>query len=113
MTTLRELEALRGSIAHWERMIEWVERQPHYNKPDIGDMWSEIHEDWRGASCDLCLLYNPNCGICTRCPLGPRGCCDEWKAVDRSDTWLDWLVAANVMLARLESELKKAEGGEG
>ncbi len=105
-------ELIKKSIAHWERMYKWVEKQ----KPDdiicAYKMVDAIGECWSGKHCPLCLEYfrfnTEDNGDCTRCPLfkAGHGCeAGPWIDVNCAFTWGEWLEAAQKMIKTLE-ELK-------
>jgi len=56
-----EQQALKDSIAHWERLLEL------YDNQDISGIKKE---GWDGDSCALCTLYfNPHDDSCVECPV--------------------------------------------
>jgi len=101
-------QAIRESIAHWERMIAWVEKQPKIEEPDRIEMEYQIGEDWYAKHCPLCKLYYRD-ELCTNCPLKAEyGKCDNdgrnaWHLVSSSPTWAEWLRHAKKMLEQLKS----------
>ncbi len=68
------------------------------------------------SECALCRYFAfPN--NCIKCPLGPCGCCDEWRKLDKflnifindpsNANHAAFVEAEKVMIARLEEELEK------
>jgi len=97
-------QAIRESIAHWERMIAWVKTQPKRKEPDDIKMTNQIGENWYSDYCPLCSLYHEGGEPCTRCPLHIKwGSKIAWFLVDISPTWDEWLRHARKMLRQLKS----------
>lgn len=82
----------RKSIAHYDKMIEWAEKQKPKKTTNRKEMESEIDESWFAFDCDFCNKYN-NGGFCsTECPLTKNGCysgcCNGlWQKMNSSKTW--------------------------
>lgn len=100
-------QAIKKSIAHWVRMIEWVKKQPKDELVSMDKMLVSIKEYWDEEHCYLCKLYVRSCN---RCPLAKTyGSCDAyftdsvWQKVNTSATWGEWLIHAKVMLKQLRS----------
>ncbi len=110
------IEAIKDSIEHWKRMIEWVTEQDEEEVPNELSMWLELKEDWGAKSCPLCQQqdnpsYSPGC---LKCPLAYNyGVCsymflnhldkNAWGRVTAAKTWEEWLKHAKQMLTQLES----------
>lgn len=101
-------QAIEESIKHWERMIEWAEKQPKQDKVSFLRMEDELDESWSGDFCALCK------GYCATCPLRKKyGYCNiknpknAWGKVYSSKTWSEWLKHAKVMLRQLKSLRKE------
>jgi len=111
-----KIEAIKESISHWERMIEWVKTQDLNETPTLTKMEEEIQEGWKTNNCSLCQeYYNPFRGgvmICLGCPLALKyGNCsyhftkNNWLAVNLSINWSEWLINAEKLLEQLRSLL--------
>lgn len=111
---MTEQQAIEESIAHWERMIELVEKYCEKDEPPSPwDMYKLIGEGWGGGYCPLCQQYSFRYGIwvyCFHCPLfikyGPCTDLDSqnaWHRVTYSSTWAEWLTNAQIMLEQLKS----------
>lgn len=105
----KERQVVEESIAHWKRMIDWVQTQPKNDKPSLRTMTTFIREYWTGECCSLCQYAGRNLGrtYCENCPLYAKGheCLASdslWCRVDTSDSWGEWLENARVMLKTLE-----------
>lgn len=107
-------QAIEGSIAHWERMLYYAQRQIQAGRvnrcPHPQEMQVVLGEMWGGDDCPLCELFSDSC---VRCPLSQGmstgSCCVEWRSVERADTWGEWVEAAHKMLALLEKIRDKEE----
>ena|SRR3990167_5329394 len=111
MTNLEYLKS--QTVAHWERMIEWVKRIDLENLDDTvmhTDMFDSIKESWFCADCSYCKIYI-RCG-CRGCPLARKygGCEDNdssningWRKVNSSGTWREWLKNAELFLEQLKT----------
>ena len=53
-------KAVKDSIAHWERMIAYAEKQALTERPSGITMKIDIGEVWTGFDCSLCNLFK-NC----------------------------------------------------
>jgi len=100
-------EAIDRSIAHWERMIRWIEKQPKKEEVDIYSMVDEIDEGTGSMDCPLCKKYQCKCD---KCPLGKKfGYCIDQGSVNSyyetylSETWDEWLRNARILLKQLKS----------
>jgi hypothetical protein len=123
---MTEIEAICGTIPHWERMIEAVRNSLKDPKhalagkiPSPKAMFLAIGETWFGEYCPLCEYDKEQArldpeffpGVCQHCPLykylgtacGVPG--TPWMKVNNSQTWEEWLNNAYEMLNRLQ-ELK-------
>lgn len=126
----KELMALKASIEHWKKMIQWVHTQPSYDRPNMLTMDKAIDQDWSGESCALCQYFRTrnlytNNASCFGCPLIPH--CDSmeigydtksvkhislWSKVTSSISWEEWLTNAYNMLAELERLAKEREANK-
>ena len=109
----QELEALRGSIEHWKRMISWAEHQDDSNFVNPVPMRQEIQENWFAEFCPLCELEGDDCEDCLLTLAGK--CCERegspWTRVNLSATWFEWLENARIMLKTLE-DIEKVGSNE-
>ena len=100
-------KAVEESIAHWKRMIAWVEKQNPDDPSYYNKMFTELDEKWHSENCPLCNLFGKGCSECPlarkyhRCGISPN----IWIKVSRSKTWGEWLTNAKEMLKQLESLL--------
>jgi len=104
---MTEKQAIKKTIAHWERMIKWAKKQNHYNFVNKNEMMNEIGECWDSRYCDLCIKYNKN--RCAKCPLKRKygGCImrtdNLWFSVATSRIWDEWIDNAKDFLKQLKS----------
>jgi hypothetical protein len=98
--------AVVASIAHWNRMIAYAQKQ----KPRGTAMWESmnraLHEDWFSDDCPLCTLFYS--GSCADCPITPN-CNREsslWNRVIMARTWATWLERAVTMRNYLATLVK-------
>ena len=101
-------QAIEKSIKHWERMIEWVKKQPSTNRVNYGKMEKDIKEWWNSKDCSLCKKYYESSYDCEECPLTIKykKCTSFdsiYKKIDNSNTWAEWLKHAKIMLRQLRS----------
>jgi len=115
VTKKAKIRAIKKSIAHWRRMVKWASTQPIDKEPSRSEMFGDIKECWYGENCALCKTYadneNEDCS-CENCPLNSDSsisCCAQWIKVVESNTWGNWLLAADKMLEKLIRCLKVAE----
>jgi len=113
---MTQKEAIKDWIAHWERMIAWVEKQRPRDCTYMYRMVDAINECWDLAYCPLCKLYSFNC---TQCPMGNKyGACNNknsenlYGQVHRSLTWKKWLKYAKEFLKQLKSLLEEQPCGD-
>lgn len=100
------------AIAHYNRMIAWVEKQDLTKHPNSYTMLWAIGEAWYADDCPYC---NPD-GLdrskfhdCKRCNLmtpdadDQCDCCGGyWYKMFRAMSWKEWLAHANVIKAFIE-----------
>jgi hypothetical protein len=105
------IKAIKDSIDHWKRMIEWAEKQPKNITCFSISMDKAIGENWYRRDCPLCsLFYYKTMKYC--CPLTKvdtkvRGLCiTSWIQVYKAKTWKEWVKAAYKMLSILKKCLK-------
>jgi hypothetical protein len=110
--------AIKKSIAHWERMISWMENK--YNSGSTTTiltsvlMLDEIGETWYGEFCALCQTF-----LCRDCPLKKaREACIEspntlWVRVANAPNIKMWIANAKELLAVLKSLLKNLQKWKG
>lgn len=102
---MTELQAVRKSIAHWERMRAWVRKQPGREWIDRIDMMQAIGEDWYAGSCPLCEYWGlaKHCEQCviSRVSFKCTSFQSVWMAVDMTHSWRAWLKASRGMIAVL------------
>jgi len=112
----KTVQAVKESIAHWERMIDWVSTVvlSNENSPKNADsitMEYNLGENWTGEDCSLCKNFKK----CVGCPLEEKyGRCDWgsrnlWKSVQNSWTWQEWYDNAKLFLGQLKSLLTDEE----
>ena len=103
-----ETKAIRDSIGHWTRMIDWVKTQPKNDWTNRNYMDSKINESWYSSDCALCKICKDEYGDkCNKCPLYESGnrCSNDisiWKKIGYSSTWKEWLYWAYRMRATLQ-----------
>lgn len=110
MSTLKErtAKAIKGSIAHWKRMIAWAEQEPRNAPVSHNQMESCINEEWHDSDCPLCKMFF-DWVDCPGCPLAQKyGMCggrgkNEWAKTDTAKTWRIWLKHARLLLKQLRS----------
>jgi len=113
-------EAVRRSKEHWERMLEWVEKNKDCcDRQELREhMIEDLGECWYCADCILCSLFHKHVphdvyNACSeKCPLVEVGeCCLQsksvWRAVERSKTIEGWIKGAQKMIKLLEEILER------
>jgi hypothetical protein len=121
--TPEQEQAIRESIAHWDRMIAWAENQPVDGRRFRTAMQDQIGESWYGEHCALCREFyveqDDECESaegdvfeCSDCPIvlgGNRKCMiygSIWGNLDTCKTWGEWLTAAREMRGMLAGLLE-------
>ena len=99
---------VKDSIKHWERMLQWAEKQDPNSGVSQHTMYNNINEAWFSSDCPLCGKYVID--GCVNCPLEvlETQCnftCSDWHQVDRSRTWREWTENAKVMIKTLQQIL--------
>ena len=111
-------KAIEKTIAHWERMIAWVDTYRKHLLWVADDVLSNriivkngLGETYDGQSCPLCQKYH----CCDFCPLFQKfGRCSGnsanlYKSVAGAHNWLDWLEKARAFLDQIKSLLSEDE----
>ena len=110
----------QDTIDHYNRMIEWVEKNindPAFQaeRPDYSVIEDEIGENWYSKYCPFCKKYydEGKSFECCKCPLDlverdTEGkyvsCCGGlWESMAVSKTWHEWLVYAKRIINLLET----------
>jgi hypothetical protein len=90
-------QLIKETLDHYDRMIEWAEKQDENDIPSSGKMYKEIEEDWKGSNCPLCDYFYE----CEDCYIQKKhGHCESTAWYDMhyySKTWGKWLVHAKKM----------------
>jgi len=88
MKTLITREGLKHAvdecIAHWERMLAWVEKQDPTERLSYLAMHTELHEDPAAIYCALCNYLHSKC---TYCPIAQTGGLNTKGCRDASSTY--------------------------
>jgi hypothetical protein len=102
-------QAIKESIAHWERMIKYMKRRRRFI--DVYTMKMESGEAWLGKDCALCTEYyksddTENC--CMDCPLDDaEHCCFDdvglWEQVQYATDRKSRIKAMENMLVVLKT----------
>ncbi len=117
---MTEREAIKLSIAHWERMVKWSadknnKRGRRYNKYHeckyVTAMLAEIGEAPTSRHCALCGEYEHTCfgKPCRGCPLGEKyGSCYEtnknaYMKAHLSESWPEFVKHGKRLIKQLES----------
>ena len=97
------------ALAHYDRMIEWAEKQPKRNKRDSGVMYASIREDWGGTCCPYCQKMYEEELDCSFCRLRDENydeahpCCGgKWIHMASSATWGTWVKRARKVREYIE-----------
>jgi hypothetical protein len=109
--TLSNRLALKHSIEHWNKMIEWVKTQPEDHKAIDIIMFKAIKTDWYGKNCFLCKRFKQIKGCVSICPvIKEYGSCEDmgWHKVNSAKTWKEWLEYAQILVSKLELLLEKS-----
>ena len=118
-----QITAIKKSIEHWDRMIEWAKNLTTSSIPEMAEMEASIKECWHGFHCKLCNKYykKDNEGHqCDSCPLSTKyGPCDNkdnaypnnWRKVNLALGWSKWIIEANKFREQLKSLLEETESG--
>jgi len=93
-----------AAIAHYQRMIEWAERQPPDDIPENRTMGYNLGEYWGVAYCRYCISRKSD----MECDLGNEGqcngsaCCSgSWVHLSSSLTWGEWIECAERVLEHI------------
>jgi len=90
------------TIEHYERMIEWSERQDGSESKSIENMFNSISEDWSGGCCPYCKKYKFS-EYCKECELQSCECCDGlWHNMNNTTTWQEWITASKAVLGYIK-----------
>jgi hypothetical protein len=117
MGILTKKEAIKQSITHWKRMIEWAEKQGKRQSKSYLQMDTEIHETPSTGDCFLCTKYlyfntHNEAGCIKHCPLKEKyglECFDNKSIYHKTavaKTWGAWVKEAKLMLKALEGLLE-------
>lgn len=89
------------TLAHYDRMIAWAERQDPYEEARSRTMQAELGESWYGFDCPLCNSTRTEKNGSSRCRLCPVGTYDQgkyagcgdtpWLYMEKARTWKGWL----------------------
>jgi hypothetical protein len=100
------------ALAHYDRMIEWAEKQPKRVRVDEFSMFSDIGEGWDSDNCPYCDAHNAMCFGCEMNPLktkattkiyGSMFCCGAlWSEMNESSTWGTWVKRARKVREYIE-----------
>ena len=107
---MTKLEALRESVAHWTRMIEWARTN---TKLTVSDMYDILGEGPNSRYCALCQLYIVR--HCELCPLDEieERCSTTGSLFDLTVNYKhdlsQWVHYAERMLETLQQLTKKEE----
>lgn len=84
------------TLEHYDRMIEWAEKQPPNNGSFFAEMKESLGESWFGDNCPYCQKnYDKN-----KCELNSidNNCCNccngLWEKMYDTVVWSDWIIAA-------------------
>lgn len=93
------------TLAHYDRMIAWAEKQDHDGICDIYDMRDSIHESWLGNDCPLCEHAKGTCDNCVIFKKTHKLHCNgtPWKLMNYANTWGTWITSAKKERKFLES----------
>ena len=99
-------EIKKKAIAHYDRMIEWAEKQDPKGKAINRKMQEAIGEEWFSDDCSFCQHYHVESIIgCDGCPLFKLqfGCCNgRWDKLSRSKMWKSWIKNAKSVRAYIK-----------
>jgi len=94
------------ALAHYDRMIEWAEKQPKTRCQDIEDMEDAIGENYASGYCAYC---QENLNTCSTCRLynkskkhGKHCCGSLWPSMSESKTWGIWVKRARKVREYIE-----------
>lgn len=105
-------QAVKDSVAHWERMIAWARAQEPDSSYSSYEMQDDIGESPTGSFCALCeVCYDSTTEDETSCEGCPCPRCDDfespWKTARHSPTYKEFVVNATEMKCVLESLLEE------
>lgn len=112
---------LKKSIIHYDRLIDYIEREDPTDAVDEGLIKNKINQGWHSSSCSLCdmFVYPSSPYICRMCPLGiVYGLCGDiskrnnWLRMNKSINWQQWIKEAKKMRRQLKVVLKLVEKEE-
>lgn len=92
-------------LAHYRRMIEWVETQTASENASIYNMGVDIHETWLSEYCPLCQACPSDCRYCPITHATGGMSCQKtpWNAMASSASWGEWLIYARKLYNLLET----------
>jgi len=90
------------ALAHYDRMIEWAEKQPKKMHVYRDVMYMAICEDFSGHYCAYC--QNNESIACDECKLlSDDGCCGGlYRIMDKAQTWSTWVKRARKVREYIE-----------
>lgn len=98
-------ELQHEEIKHFDRMIEWAEKQKPDKKPDQFKMLDEIGERWSSFNSVYCMVNQARFDnklerlICDCALFSMNGCCNGlWDRMDMAETWADWITYAKLQV---------------
>lgn len=109
--------ALKASIAHWRRMVDFAETMAPRHSFSLGLLRDNLGETPSSECCALCATVGSEVScIDGECPLSGSDssiydCCDEYDEVMGAATWGAFAKAGRGMLDRLEHELSITRRG--
>ena len=111
-----EQAAISESIAHWDRMIEFmIDYYQDYHIPDLDEMVNQIKEGWSAYWCALCRLHDDKCHNCIIAKEDIRctSCLSKWAVVNRAPYAKKWIAAAihlrNFLAELIDEPVKERE----
>jgi len=96
------------ALAHYDRMIEWADKQPKRNRCSDVYMYDKILEYWGGECCPYCQKISEQDLNCSYCRLHAdnddyKSCCNgTWDHMDRANTWGTWVKRARKVREYIE-----------
>lgn len=97
------------ALAHYDKMITWVEAQNPRGEVSNYEMELGINEGWYDNNCSYCAKYEKGCAGCELLgndisSIYGEVCCDGlWEKMSTSKTWRGWLKYAKQVRAYIEN----------
>jgi hypothetical protein len=91
-------QLIKESLDHYDRMIEWAEKQDSKDFISHRGMIEGTGQSWGAIYCSLCTEFAFSCNKCYFVKKHKSRCVSlGWVDMNKSKTWGEWLVHAKKM----------------